>query len=274
MPSYFHRPLSRRHILRGAGVALALPLLDAMQRRSWGASSNFKPWARSTAPQPRLICCYVPNGVNIMEWLPASAGRHYPLSPTLEALRAYRTDFTLLSGLSHPSSEGGHTGADTWLTAAHLKARPGSDYTNTMSIDQVVAERHGTQTRFSSLQFGDYSGTGGPGHSHTLSFDVTGTPLPSENSPRRVFERLFVPESADDRAATTRRYAERRSILDDVAAETRARKPTRSDRSQEAGRIPLECSPDREANRADEFLARKAEGDRQGNGFATCQQAA
>jgi len=66
------------------------------------------------------------------------------------------------------------------------------------------------------------SGTGGSGHSHTLSFDINGSPLPAENSPRRLFERLFVPDSAGDRAATLKRYAERKSILDDIASESKA----------------------------------------------------
>jgi hypothetical protein len=66
------------------------------------------------------------------------------------------------------------------------------------------------------------SGTGSAGHSHTLSFDIQGTPIPSENSPRRLFERLFVPETAADRKALLQRYAERRSVLDDVARESKA----------------------------------------------------
>ncbi len=192
-----------------------------MSSIGWGAPSNFKPWPRSAVRQPRLICCYVPNGVNIQEWVPSSTGASYKLSPTLEKLRAYQSEFTIVSGLGHPSANGGHNGADTWLTGADLKAHPGSDYTNTVSVDQVIAEVHGRETRFPSLQLGDMPGTGLARHSHTLSFDRSGTPLPVENVPRRVFERLFVPDSAGDKATALRRYAERRSILDDLAAETR-----------------------------------------------------
>ncbi|HUQ70581.1 MAG TPA: DUF1552 domain-containing protein, partial [Planctomycetaceae bacterium] len=139
--------LSRRHVLRGAGTALALPLLDAMLPRGWGAPSTFAPWRKSEVVQPRMICCYVPNGVNILEWVPANDGPDYTLSPTLDALKEHRGDFTVLSGLGHPHSEGGHSGADTWLTAANLKAKPGADYTNTVSVDQLAAELHGRQTR-------------------------------------------------------------------------------------------------------------------------------
>jgi hypothetical protein len=222
MSSFAHSPLSRRHLLRAAGAAIALPLLDAMLPRALAAPSTFKSWDKSNVAQPRLICCYVPNGVNIMEWVPATSGADYTLSPTLEVLKDHRADFTVLSGLGHPASEGGHSGADTWLTAANLKSKPGADYTNSQSIDQLAAQVQGRETRYSSLQLGDMSGTGGAGHSHTLSFDFNGTPLPAENSPRRLFDRLFVAESAADRAATLKRYAERRSILDDVADEARS----------------------------------------------------
>jgi hypothetical protein len=222
MTSFFQTPLSRRHVLRAAGAAITLPLLDAMLPRTMAAPSTFKSWDKSNVVHPRMICCYVPNGVNIIEWVPATSGADYELSPTLEALKEHRADFSVLTGLGHPASPGGHSGADTWLTAANLKSKPGADYTNTQSIDQVVAELHGQQTRYSSLQLGDMSGTGAAGHSHTLSFDVNGTPLPSENSPRRMFDRLFVADSADDRAATLKRYAERRSILDDIAGEAKS----------------------------------------------------
>lgn len=218
----FH--LSRRHVLRAAGVALSLPLLDAMQGRGPGAQaadSKFKPLERSTAAQPRAIFCYVPNGVNILEWVPSSEGAQYELSPTLKALEEVRDEFTVVTGLGHPRCTGGHSGADTWLTGADLKSVPGKDYANSMSIDQLIAEKLGVQTRFPSLQWSDLSGTGSAGHSHTLSFDRSGTPLPAEDSPRRVFERMFVPESAQDRQETLRRYAEKRSILDNVLSESK-----------------------------------------------------
>lgn len=211
--------LTRRHVLRGLGAVLALPLLDAMtSSEAMAAPSQFKPWKKSLAAQPRVIFCYVPNGVNITKWVPTDAGENYTLSPTLEAIAPLRGDFTVISGLGHPHSEGGHSGADTWLTGAYLKAVPGADYTNTVSADQIIAEVHGAKTRIPSLELSDMSGTGGAGHSHTLAFDRSGTPLPAENSPQRLFERLFVPDSAADRAATLKRYAERRSILDNVLA--------------------------------------------------------
>lgn len=214
--------LSRRHVLRGIGACLSLPLLDAMLPRAFARPSTYEPLKSSLGVQPRMICCYVPNGVNIMEWVPETSGKDYKLSKSLEALTDLRDDFTVISGIGHPASKGGHSGADTWLTGADLQAVPGSDYTNTISADQVVAEVHGKHTRFPSLQLSDSSGTGAAGHSHTLSFDRSGTPVPAADSPRRLFERLFVPESAGDREATLRRYAEKKSILDSVLSEANA----------------------------------------------------
>ncbi len=223
MNTNLHPTLSRRHFLRGVGVCVSLPLLEAMLPRSlFAAPSQFKPLAKSNGVHPRWIACYVPNGKNILEWVPKDSGPNYTLSPTLETLKDHRADFTVLSGLGHPASPGGHSGADTWLTGANLKSVPGADYSNSISADQVIAELHGKQTRFPSLQLSDGSGTGSAGHSHTLSFDRSGTPLPSENSPKRLFERLFVPETAADREATLKRYAEKRSILDNVLEDAKA----------------------------------------------------
>lgn len=216
-------PLSRRTILRGLGVSLSLPLLEAMLPRALAAPSSYRPLATSlTKATPRVIYCYVPNGVNIMEWLPSEKGRNYQLSPTLSALEKHREDFSVLSGLGHPHATGGHTGADTWLTGANLLATPGKDYTNSISADQVIAEKIGHLTRFPSIEIGDESGTGSALHSHTLAFDRNGTPLPAENNPLQLFERLFVPDDNRSREVTLRRYAEKRSILDDVLAEAKA----------------------------------------------------
>lgn len=221
MKPLISRPLSRRFVLRGIGAAISLPLLEAMMPRAFAASSKFKARSGTAGPQPRWLSCYVPNGVNIHQWVPAQAGQAYTLSPTLKVLEAHRDAFTVMSGLGHPAAAGGHSGADTWLTGADLAAVPGSDYTNTVSADQLVADRHGKHTRFASLQLGDLSGTGSAGHSHTLSFSRAGTPLPTISSPRGVFDRLFVPETARDRNVALQRLAMEKSILDSVLGEAR-----------------------------------------------------
>jgi hypothetical protein len=212
--------LNRRSVLRGAGVALALPFLDAMTT-AIAAESKFRPRSESLLVHPRVLFCYVPNGVNILQWQPKEIGAGYELSPTLKVLEDVRDDFTVLTGLGHPRCTGGHSGADTWLTGADLRSIPGKDYANSLSVDQLIAEKLGTETRFASQQWSDQSGTGSAGHSHTLSFDRNGTPLPAEDSPKRIFERLFVPDTANDREATLRRYAERKSVLDNVLEESK-----------------------------------------------------
>lgn len=224
MNPVFHTPLSRRTALRGLGVTLGLPLLEAMLPRTLHAApSTYRPLARSGAkPVPRAIFCYVSNGVNIMDWVPEQKGKGYALSPTLQTLKDHKEHFSVLSGLGHPRCAGGHSGGDTWLTGADLLSVPGKDYTNSISIDQLIAEKVGMNTRFPSIEIGDESGTGTATHSHTLAFDRNGTPLPAENSPQRLFERLFVADDADSREATLKRYAEKRSILDEVLGEARA----------------------------------------------------
>jgi hypothetical protein len=212
--------LSRRHLLRGAGAAVGLPFLEAMLPRSARAQSNLTtPDALSGEPKARAIFCYVPNGVNIADWVPTSSGAAYELSPTLVELERFKGDLTVLSGMGHPSSRGGHTGADTWLTGADLERIAGRQYANSVSVDQLMAAHVAQETRIPSLELSANSGTGTAGHSFTLAFDSNGTPLPAENSARRLFERLFVPDSAGSRAATLQRYANKRSVLDAVLDE-------------------------------------------------------
>src|SRR5688572_10911362 len=116
------KPMSRRAMLRGTTACLALPFLEAMLPRTvWSADSS----TRSASPPPRMIFCYIPDGVNEDEWMPTDAGPNWPMSPTLEGLKAHRSDLTVLSGLGHPKSKGGHFGADTWLTGADLEGTPG-----------------------------------------------------------------------------------------------------------------------------------------------------
>ena len=173
--------ISRRSILRGAGIAVGLPLLDAMLPRSSAAELDLRP--------ARMLFVYTPNGVNIEKWVPTQTGDSYELSPSLEVLKRHRQDFTVMSGLGHPHSKGGHAGADTFLTGADLGGSPGYDYRNSISVDQVAAEIVGRKTRFPSLELSAAGGTGSPGHSHTLAFSRDAIPLPAESNPRAVFNR-------------------------------------------------------------------------------------
>lgn len=220
---FAHRkPLSRRSVLRGAGACIALPVLEAMLPPCISAQGPAPQGAQPAGSIPRMVFCYVSNGVNEAEWTPKDTGPNWTMSPTLEVLKDHRADLTCMSGLWHPKSSGGHDGADTWLTGADLFGSPGKDYQNTISVDQVAADVLGKHTRFPSLELSFDGGTGSPLHSHTLAYDHAGTPLPTESSPTRLFDRLFAPEGEAAREATLRRYAAQRSILDDILGEARS----------------------------------------------------
>jgi hypothetical protein len=208
--------INRRHFLRGAGAAMALPLLDAMTPiRSRAA-------APAAAKPRRSVFVYIPNGVNGMTWQCTKDGTDYPLSPSLEPLAKHRADFTVFSGLHHPNGQGqAHVCADTWLTGAKIEAQSGRKYENSISCDQVMAEVVGRETRFPSLELSVTAGTGQPFNSATLAFSRDGVPLPAEDNPRVVFERLFG-EAAGGVEAQRADLTKRRSVLDAVLDDARS----------------------------------------------------
>ena len=139
--------ISRRAFLRGSGVALVLPFLDSMlPTRGLGADATGK----GGVPR-RMVCICNAYGLYGPALLPENTGRDYTLSPYLEILKEHRNDFTLFSGISHPNQAGadGHSSEMTWLTSV---ASPGlSGFRNTVSLDQLVAEKIGFETRYPSL---------------------------------------------------------------------------------------------------------------------------
>jgi hypothetical protein len=178
--------------------------------------------ASSGNPPARMAFIYVPNGVNIIKWLPETKGKGYQLSPTLRVLADFRDDFCVMSGLSHPQAKGGHSGADTWLTGVDLQGTPGYDYRNGVSVDQVAAESVGLATRIPSLVLSTLGGSGQPGHSQTLSFSRQGVAIPAEKNPRLIFDRLFTDDSRIARREKQRRINEDKSILDSVLSQAQA----------------------------------------------------
>jgi len=199
--------LNRRHFLRGLGATMALPLLDAMRplRAATGA-----------AKPRRSVFVYIPNGVNGMNWQVAKSGRDFEFSPSLKPLSKYREEVSIFSGLHHPNGIGqAHVCADTWLTGAKIDAQSGRKYENTVSVDQMMAEVVGQQTRFPSLELSISSGTGHPFGTSTLAFSRDGVPLPAEDNPKTIFNRLFG-EEAGGAAAQRARLTKRRSVLDAV----------------------------------------------------------
>jgi len=201
--------INRRHFLRGIGATVALPLLNAMvPLRARASGSPDKP--------RRSVFVYIPNGVNGMTWQIAKSGRSYDFSASLKPLEKHRDDITVFSGLHHPNGLGqAHVCADTWLTGAKIDAQSARKYENTISCDQLMAEVTGPHTRFSSLELSISAGTGRPLNSTTLAFSRDGVPLPAEENPRLVFNRLFGEEPGGI-AAQRARLGKRHSVLDAV----------------------------------------------------------
>jgi len=202
--------LSRRSFLRGAGVALSLPLLDAMTPAFARAESK--------APAPRRFFAICNNlGVLPPKFFPApdQKGFNYQLSPYLEDLRAHRNEFTVFSGVWHPDVDAGHPADNCFLTAAPHPSSGG--FRNTISLDQFAAEHIGNQTRFPSLTLGVNIQQG----QHSLSWTSGGVLIPSEEKPSEIFKRMFVTGTPAEVQAQVRRLELGQSVMDSVAEQTR-----------------------------------------------------
>jgi hypothetical protein len=196
--------LDRRKFLKAAGVALSLPALEAMQSRSASASEEKQP------PRRMLAIC---NNLGLLpsEFFPKGSGRDYELSPYLDILKKHRDDFTVFSGVWHPDVDGGHPADNCFLTAAPHPARGG--FSNTISLDQFIAERIGHLTRFPSLNLGVNPMQG----QRSLSWTSSGVLIPCEESASNVFRQLFVAGTEQEEKRQIRRLQLGRSILDVVA---------------------------------------------------------
>jgi hypothetical protein len=220
------RALSRRTVLRGLGTAVALPLLDAMVPALTALQQT------AARPVRRLGVVYHPNGVIYENWLPKGTGRDFVLSPTLKPLEPYRSQLTVITGLSSHQAEalgdggGDHSRASgTYLTGVHVK-KSDSVVGNGMSMDQIAAKALERETQLSSLQLtaDDNSLVGACdvgyscAYSSTLSWLTPTLPLMAENNPRVVFERLFGASESTDPKVRASRLGQDRSILDSVTA--------------------------------------------------------
>ena len=201
------RPISRRRFLRGSAVAMALPFLESMRA----------PFARSAdgpGPVPRRMLCICNNlGVLPEPFFPEDTGRDYTPSPYLKLLEEHRADFTVLSGVSHPFVDGGHPSDICFLTAAPHPAS--SSFRNSISLDQLVAERIGTLTRFPSLTLAVNGG-------RSLSWTRTGVAIPPEGRASAVFNQLFLQGTPAEVERQVREIDAGRSILDVVSDQTKA----------------------------------------------------
>jgi hypothetical protein len=223
------RHVPRRTFLKGIGVSVALPVLDAMTPAFAGAG------VASSAR--RLAFIYVPNGVTMADWTPKGEGAAFEYSRILKPIEAFREDTLVLSGLAQRNGNalgdgpGDHArAAASYLTGVHPRKTAGADIQNGISADQVLAQHLAAETRYPSLELGcDDSRTVGNcdsgyscAYTNSLAWRGPATPMPPETNPRLVFERLF--GDLDTRLSPevrARRLLYRRSILDLVGERSR-----------------------------------------------------
>ena len=234
--------LSRRAFLRGSGVALALPWFE-----------TFAAAAPDLVETPkRFLSVYHPDGVGIPLksdpawkdwcWFPRGGEKDFELTKVLDVLEPLRSDITIYSGLSHPAARQvhGHSNADQYLTGAAI-AGSGA-YENSISLDQVYAEKLGGATRHASLVLSTNGGVGAPRGAQTQSFSHDGRPIPAMNRPKEIFDMLFVANSKDAAA----RLARSKSALDLLIEHTKSLSRELSRKDQDTLRQYLDAVRDTE----------------------------
>lgn len=214
--------IPRRKLLRGIGAtAIGLPLLEAMSSpSSYAAASN----QENRSPK-RFVAACATLGLHGPHLFPMRPGIDYEPTPYLKILEAHRQDLTVISGLSHPEQQGanGHTSEMTWLTSAK---RPGlAGFKNSISIDQLIAEKIGIETRFPSLVLS----TSG----RSMSWTASGIEIPGETSPSKIFKALFMDGTPQEIKAEIRQLQRGQSILDTVLAQAKSLQPNISVQDRE-----------------------------------------
>jgi len=219
--------LPRRTVLRGLGATLALPLLDSMVPALTAQSRT------AAAPVTRFGIFYVPNGMSMPYWYPQTEGPLDELPPTLRSLEAFKDRVLICGGLDDESANlvkggGDHArSAGTFLTCVPYKITNGADVSNAVSMDQIAARELSKETQLASLELGIESnamlgncdGGASCAYTNTIAWRTPTTPLPIENDPRAIFERMFGTTGSTDPAARLERMRRDRSILDLVGAE-------------------------------------------------------
>jgi Protein of unknown function (DUF1552) len=210
--------LSRRTVLRGAGAAIALPLLDAMIPAATALAQT------AAKPTPRLGFVYFPHGAIMKAWSPVETGTNFAISPILKPLDAFRSHMTIVSGLRNKGGESSDPHgimAGTWLSCYGINNR-GDDLGTT--ADQLAARHFSGETPLSSLELTGEGGnatcgqgTTGCGFGSTVAFRTPTQPLPMEDNPRKVFYQLF--GQGDTSRERKDILSETDSLLDYVTAE-------------------------------------------------------
>ena len=210
------KAIPRRSLLRGIGAALALPMLDAMI-----------PAMANTAPKQvnRLGIVYVPNGMRMDHWTPKTVGSGFDLPSILKPMEPFRNNLQILSGLHGVDGEGPHARASTrFLTGVASTRDNGSNLRAGISMDQIAGKVMAKETQLASLELAidgrDFAGSCDEGFScaytNTITWANETTPLPMENNPRMIFERLFGDTGSTNPEVRKARLNKDASLLDSV----------------------------------------------------------
>ncbi len=208
-----NKSLPRRTFLRGAGVGISLPLLDAMIPAVAIAAGRNQLDVNNPPRRVLGIC----NNLGLLpeKFFPQGTGSQYELSPYLQLLEEHRRDFTVCSGVSHPDVDGGHPADICFLTAA---PHPGSGgFRNTISLDQFISERIGHLTRFPSMTLGVNVQKG----QRSLSWTGAGVLIPCEEKPSNVYKQLFLQGSKKEIEQQLQKLKMGKSIMDAVGGQTK-----------------------------------------------------
>jgi hypothetical protein len=218
--------LSRRTVLRGAGVTVALPLLDAMIPAGTALAQT------AAKPLPKLGFIYFPHGAIMDKWTPSQEGTDFDLPPVLAPLEPFKRQLTVVSGLEnrHASGPTHAITPGTWLSG--VSPRVSHDPYGGVTADQLAAQHIGQDTPFPSLEVATEEPIGGGAcdrnygcsYGATISFRTPSTPLPMEFNPRNLFQRLFGQgDTAEERAALAVEYASILDAIDERASSMLAR---------------------------------------------------
>lgn len=200
------RALSRRTLLKGAGISLALPMLEAML-------PSFARGAATPAAPRRFVGMMTNMGILPQYFFPEKEGMDYTPTPYLDLLKDHRKNMTVFSGVSLPGVDGGHAAEKSFLTGAPGASR--GSFKNSISLDQVMAEAVGGETRFPSLAL--MVGA----EMMSCSWTRSGSMIPPQGSPLKLYQQLFVEDTPAGKAAAVLRLKEDRSLLDSLRAQTK-----------------------------------------------------
>jgi hypothetical protein len=220
--------LSRRTVLKGLGISLALPWLESAMPMQTARAA-----AAGSAHPLRMAFLFVPNGMHMQDWTPQTEGYGFRLPYILEPLANVQDDLVVLTGLTHDKGRANGDGpgdharsASAFLTGCQPRKTSAADIRVGVSVDQYAAQKLGSATRFPSIQLGCERGRSAGScdsgyscaYSHNISWASESTPLGKQDDPREVFDRLFASDDpAASAAAAAERNARKKSILDYLA---------------------------------------------------------